>query len=85
MSTSRKLTAEAIELYRRAIQLSNDEEQKAWCFFNVARALAWLRAPETEIQSAYAKAVALLPQEHRFREWHTKWKTGKEKIVIDHQ
>ena len=77
--TKKRLTAEAVELYRRIIQLSNDEEQKAWCFFNVARAQAWLRAPETEIESAYAKAVALLPQELRFKEWHAKWKTGQEK------
>ncbi len=72
--TKKRLTAEAIELYRRAIQLSNDEEQQAWCFFNIARALAWLRAPETEIETAYSKAIALLPQEHRFVEWHAKWK-----------
>ncbi len=77
--TKKRLTAEAIELYRRAIQLSNDEEQKAWSFFNIARALAWLRAPEADIEDAYAKAVAMLPEERRFVEWYSQWKSGKGK------
>ncbi|MCY4261425.1 MAG: hypothetical protein OXC91_14325 [Rhodobacteraceae bacterium] len=37
-----------------------------WAWRELARVLNWLRAPMTEIESAYNRAIALLPQEERF-------------------
>jgi ATP-dependent DNA helicase RecG len=70
----RKLNREAAELLHRAIQLSDDSTRTAWCWYDLARVLAWLKEPESEILSAYSKAVELLPQETRFKEWHQTWK-----------
>lgn len=75
----RRLYSEAVELLRRAIQLTDDHVRKAWCWFDLARNLAWLRAPETEILEAYTKALELLPDEIRFKDWHQhqEWKNRK--------
>lgn len=68
MHTKRRLNREAIELLRRAIQLSDDKVRNAWCWFDLAKTLNSLRASETEILQAYSKAMELLPDEPRFRE-----------------
>jgi ATP-dependent DNA helicase RecG len=68
MHTKRRLNREAVELLRRAIQLSNDKVKNAWCWFDLAKTLNSLRASETEILQAYSKAMELLPDEPRFRE-----------------
>jgi ATP-dependent DNA helicase RecG len=65
--TKKRLNREAVELLRRAIQLSDDMVRNAWCWFDLAKTLKWLRAPETEIAQAYHKAMELLPDEERFR------------------
>jgi ATP-dependent DNA helicase RecG len=75
LTTKKRLTRDAIELYRRAIQLSADDNVRmAWCYYDLAKALAWLREPETEILQAYTKAVELLPHETRFTQWHASWR-----------
>ena len=66
----RRLNHEAAELLHRAIQLSDDVTRTAWCWFDLARVLTWLREPESEVLNAYAKAVELLPNEPRFRNWY---------------
>jgi ATP-dependent DNA helicase RecG len=66
----KRLNQEAVELLRRAIQLTDDHVRRAWCWFDLARNLAWLRAPETEILQAYTKALELLPDEQRFKDWY---------------
>jgi len=68
IGTKRKLNREAVELLRRAIQLSNDNIREAWCWLDLARTLNWLRAPYSEIEAAYLKALSLLPEEARFQE-----------------
>jgi ATP-dependent DNA helicase RecG len=73
----KRLNREAVELLRRAIQLTDDHVRKAWCWFDLARNLAWFRAPETEILQAYTKAVELLPDESRFKDWYNDWKSRK--------
>jgi ATP-dependent DNA helicase RecG len=65
--TKKRLNREAVELLRRAIQLSDDMVRNAWCWFDLAKTLKWLRAPETEIAQAYHKAMELLPDEERFQ------------------
>jgi ATP-dependent DNA helicase RecG len=73
----KRLNREAVELLRRAIQLTDDHVRKAWCWFDLARNLAWLRVPETEILQAYSKATELLPDEPRFQDWYQGWKNRK--------
>ncbi len=70
----KRLNREAVELLRRAIQLTDDHVRKAWCLFDLARNLVWLRTPETEILQTYTKAVELLPDEPRFQDWYQGWK-----------
>lgn len=70
----RKLNREAAELLRRAIQLSDNPTRTAWCWFDLARVLAWLKEPESDVLSAYSKAVEFLPHEMRFQDWYQTWK-----------
>jgi ATP-dependent DNA helicase RecG len=74
MATKRRLTRDAVELLRRAIQLSGDTMRNAWCYYDLARSLAWLRSPDTEVLQAYSKAMELQPNEPRFRESYENWK-----------
>jgi ATP-dependent DNA helicase RecG len=67
-SVRKRLNMDAAELLRRAIQLSDDHARTAWCWYDLARTLNWLRAPETEVLMAYRKAMELLPNEPVFRE-----------------
>lgn len=69
----KRLNREAVELLRRAIQLTDDHVRKAWCWFDLAKNLVWLRVPETEILQAYTKATELLPDEPRFKDWYQEW------------
>ena len=67
-SVRKRLNLDASELLRRAIQLSDDHVRTAWCWYDLARTLNWLHAPETEVLMAYCKAMELLPDEPVFRE-----------------
>lgn len=75
--TQKRLNRETVELLRRAIQLSTDSVRNAWCWFDLARNLMRLRAPETEILQAFSKAKELLPDEPRFNEWYQDWKNRR--------
>lgn len=77
LPAKKRLNREAVELLRQAIQLSEDAVRNAWCWFDMAKTLMWLRAPETEILQAYSKAIELLPHEKRFTEWFEKWQSAK--------
>ena len=70
----RRLDREAVELLHRAIQLTTDPVREAWCWFELARALNWLKEPRTQIEAAYLRALALRPEEGRFRESYDRWK-----------
>jgi ATP-dependent DNA helicase RecG len=72
--TSRRLNREAAELLRRAIQLTDDSDREAWCWFELAQALYWLGAPNSEVESAYLKAQSLLPKERRFKDSYEEWR-----------
>ena len=78
--TRSRLNREAAELLRRAIQLSEDSTRCAWCWFDLARVLGWLKAPENEVSAAYEKAVDLLPTETRFKQDYNNWKQKKHSI-----
>lgn len=78
--TKRRLVSDAVELLRRAVQLSQDSVRRAWCWYDLARALEWLRSPETEIRQAYDKALELLPDEPRFVESYDAWRRRSKQI-----
>ena len=68
-TTRRRLYREALELLHRVVQLADSPARTAWAWFDIARALAGLRSPETEVQQACQRALELLPEEPRFKEW----------------
>jgi ATP-dependent DNA helicase RecG len=74
LATKKRLTREAVEMLRRAIQLSNDRVREGWCWYNLAQQLAFLREPNSQVEEAYLKAISLLPEESRFRDNYDKWK-----------
>jgi ATP-dependent DNA helicase RecG len=66
----RRLNEEAAALLRRVIALAADQPTRAaWAWFDLARTLAWLRAPESEVVRACERAVALDPTQDKFRAW----------------
>lgn len=68
-----RLYREAVDLLRKALQLSDDPEDQAFCWFNLARALKGLNAPRSEVESAFQKAISLLPDEPGFQEAYKAW------------
>ena len=70
----RRLNREAEELLRRAIQLTDDPTRCAWCYYDLARVLNWLKAPEDQILQAYTKAISFLPGEERIRQAYERWR-----------
>jgi ATP-dependent DNA helicase RecG len=74
-STKKKLTLEAVELLRRAVLLSSDDVRKAWCWFDIANSLNWLKSPRDEISQAFSKAIELLPNEKQFKENFSSWQS----------
>lgn len=75
-ATRKHLNGQAAELLRRAIQLTDDVTREAWCWFDLARTLGWLREPATEVEYAYLQAISLRPGEERFREQYENWKNA---------
>ena len=74
LATKKRLNRQAAELLRRAIPLTDDPTRKAWCWFDLARTLAWLRVPNSEVDHAYLQAMSLKPDENRFRERYHEWR-----------
>jgi len=72
--TKKRLNKEAAELLRRAIQLCDDTTREAWCWFDLARTLDWLRSAKSEIEAAFLRARSLLPNEARFEEGYRRWR-----------
>ena len=75
LPTKKRLNRQGAELLRRAIQLTDDPIRKAWCWFDLARTLAWLRDPKTDVEHAYLQAIALKPDENRFRDTYREWQS----------
>jgi len=70
----KRLDKEAAELLRRAIQLSTEPGRTAWCWYDLARTLDFLRAPKSEVDSAFLQALLLLPNEPAFIRAYRNWK-----------
>ncbi len=73
-ATKQRLTRDAIELLRRAIQLSDDNVRKAWCYHDLANALAESKAPATEVDQAFNTAIELLPYQPQFEQSYESWR-----------
>lgn len=72
--TIRRIRKEAIELLRRALSLSQDTTQRAWCYFDLARTLMWQKVPNSQVEEAFQNAIELLPYEQAFREAFDRWR-----------
>ncbi len=75
-ATRQQLNREAAELLHRAIQLTSDPVREAWCWFELAGVLNWLRDPKSQVEEAYLRALAIRPNEPRFREGYERWKSS---------
>ena len=65
---SRRLLGEARSLLERVIQLEAPKSRRAWAWRDLGRTLNRLQAPVREIEQSYRRAIALLPDEERFKE-----------------
>ncbi|MBI3683453.1 MAG: putative DNA binding domain-containing protein [Acidobacteria bacterium] len=74
-ATNRRLVKEAEELLHRALQLSESEVRRGWCWFDLARVLEWLKKPVTETEEAFLQAKTFLPREERIENAYRKWKS----------
>lgn len=66
--SNRRLLADARTLLERVIQLDAPAARHAWAWRELARVLQRRRAPAGDVERAYRKAIALLPDEHRFQD-----------------
>ena len=64
--SNRRLLTEARSLLERAVQLDASPTRHAWAWRELARTLNWLRAPVADVEDAWRRAIALLPEEQRF-------------------
>ena len=62
----RRFLRETRTLLERLLQLSASPTRHAWAWRELARTLRWLGAPARDVEDAYHKAIALLPEETRF-------------------
>ena len=69
----RKLNQEARELLHQAILLAESDLRRGWAWCDLAHCLTHLKASDSEIRDAYAKAIELVPDEPRFKEWRDQW------------
>ncbi len=63
----RRLLGETLILLRRAVSLSEDPAEQAWCWFYLSRVLRELGEPAIVVEAALDGARAILPDEVQFR------------------
>lgn len=71
--TIRRLLKEAIELLHRSIPLQENSSDRAWCYFDLARALKRLKYTPSQIHDAYKNAIENDPNEKIFSESYKRW------------
>lgn len=64
--SNRRFLAEARTLLERVVQMDASPARHAWAWRELGRTLRWLGMPVGEVERAYERAVALLPDEPRF-------------------
>lgn len=76
-TTINRLRDQAIDLLRRAVKLfEGNQVELAWSWFHLARIMR-LRGNQysrEDIEYAYNQAIALLPEEYRFKNSYEQWK-----------
>ena len=65
---NRRLLVEARGLLERVVSMDASPTRHAWAWRDLARTLNWLRAPASEVEAAFERAIGLLPDEPRFAE-----------------
>ena len=65
---NRRLLVEARGLLERVVSMDASPTRHAWAWRDLARTLNWLRAPASEVEAAFERALQLLPDEGRFAE-----------------
>ena len=65
---NRMLLEDAHVLLERLIGMDASRRRHAWAWRELGRARRWLGEPASAVDEAYAKAIALAPDETRFRE-----------------
>jgi ATP-dependent DNA helicase RecG len=73
--TYERLMRESIGYLERVTQMDAPRSRHAWAWFNLGQARQWVRAPRTDVVSAYEKAVSLEPN-NRFLEALAKARGG---------
>ncbi len=71
--SNRRLLLEARELLERATQMDADKTRHAWVWRDLGRVKKWLKAPGSEVKTAYQHAIELLPSEELFKAELAKW------------
>ena len=66
--SSRRFLTEARPLLERVIRMDASPARHAWAWRELGRTLRWLAMPVREVERAYERAIALLPDEPRFAE-----------------
>lgn len=64
--SNRRFLTEARTLLERVVQMDGSPARHAWAWRELGRTLRWLGMPVGEVERAYERAVALLPDEPRF-------------------
>ena len=67
-SENRVLLEDARVLLERVIGMDTSRRRYAWAWRELGRARRWLGEPASAVDEAYAKAIALAPDEAKFRE-----------------
>ena len=62
----RRLLNEARALLERVIQMDASPARHGWAWRELARTRTWLRAPASEVEDAYRRAIECLPNEPMF-------------------
>lgn len=64
---NRRLLREAMSLLERVLALDTERVRHAWAWRELSRVKNWLQYPPREVRAALEEAVALCPEEQRFR------------------
>ena len=64
--SNRRFLTEARALLERVVRMDASPARHAWAWRELGRTLRWLRMPVREVERAYERAIALLPDEPRF-------------------
>ena len=51
----------------RVIQMEAPPPRRAWAWYDLGNVLRWLRAPQSEVVTAFQNALNILPAAQRFR------------------